>query len=90
MPITEITIPASIKELGSYALANTTSLSNIILPINLEKIGNNVFDSSAITKLVIPFNVLDIGVNTFARSKLRKIKIEAISSETKIDLPEDS
>ena len=90
MSITEITIPTSVKELGNYAFANMTSLSNIILPIKLEKIGNNAFDGSAITKLVIPFNVLDIGVNAFARSKLRKIKINAISSETKVDLPEDS
>lgn len=90
MPLVEATLPISIKTIGKEAFAFTTNLTNIVLPVNLEVIGQSAFERSGLVKLVVPFNVIDIQARAFARSTLRKVKIEPVSSITKIDLPDNA
>lgn len=90
MPLVGVTLPNSIKTIGKEAFAFTTNLTNISLPENLEVIGQSAFERSGLVKLIIPFNVTDIQARAFARSSLRKVKIEPVSSITKIDLPDNA
>ena len=90
MPLTKVTLPNSIKTIGKEAFAFTTNLIDIVLPANLEVIGQSAFEGSCLIKLIIPFNVTDIQARAFARSSLRKAKLEPTSSITKIDLPDNA
>ena len=90
MPLTKVTLPNSIKTIGKEAFAFTTNLIDIVLPANLEVIGQSAFERSGLVKLIVPFNVTDIQARAFARSALRKVKIEPVSSITKIDLPDNA
>ena len=90
MPLVDVTLPSSIKIIGKEAFAFTTNLANILLPVNLEVIGQSAFERSGLVKLIVPFNVTDIQARAFARSALRKVKIEPVSSITKIDIPDNA
>ena len=90
MPLVNVTMPATIKIIGKEAFAFTINLSSIDLPTNLEVIGQSAFEKSGLVMLVVPFNVTDIQAKAFARSALRKVKLEPVSSLTKIDIPDSS
>jgi hypothetical protein len=61
------------------------------LPPNLEVIGEQAFDSCQnLKKVTIPASVIDIRPKVFAGcTGLTYVNIKALSSETKIDLPEN-
>lgn len=60
--ITNTSIPAS-------AFENKTTLLEIILPTNLQSIGNSAFEACPISTLVLPNSVTSIGQNAFCGCK---------------------
>ncbi len=52
--ITAITLPQSVKYIGTYAFRRCSALTQITLPDNLKEIGNNAFAYSGLTSVVIP------------------------------------
>ena len=70
-------LPAGIKTIGNYAFAKCTAFEEITLPISLEKIGNNAFDSTAITTITIPSSVNEIAAGAFTNcNKLTAINVD--------------
>lgn len=47
LPISSITIPSSVKEIGNYAFEHCQNLSNINLPSSIKSIGFKAFDYTA-------------------------------------------
>lgn len=70
--LVSVTLPASLKKLGSGAFFNCRNLEEITLPKNLEYIGKNAFRGTKITKLIIPAKVsyIDSFVEGFTLKEL--------------------
>lgn len=62
--LSRVSLPATLKAIGSRAFENCSSLSEIELPNGLEELGSNVFKGSQVTKLLLPDTVVEL--NTFA------------------------
>ncbi|WP_455586201.1 leucine-rich repeat domain-containing protein [Bacteroides sp.] len=81
VPITEITLPSSLKTIGNSCF-NQTKLATVNLPEGLRKIGNNAFDNvSTLSSITIPESVEFIGYGAFSYCKgLWKITYNAIDA----------
>lgn len=63
--LTEINIPANIKTIGNYALANT-GITEFELPETVTKLGTfGFYNCSKLTKVVIPSTISTVPGNTF-------------------------
>ena len=67
--VTKITIPSTVKTIGSGAFCNT-GLSAVSLPSGLTKIESSAFNGSKLTTVTIPAGVTSIGSNAFANCSL--------------------
>jgi hypothetical protein len=90
--VKEVTLPSTLREIGTLAFNNAVSLTKIQLPESLEVIGEQAFEyCSGLSKLVIPAKVTDIKNLAFANCKgLTTVNIKARSSSTKIEDPANS
>ena len=73
--LTEITIPESVTNIGSYAFSWCRSLENIEIPSSVMSIEERAFDNSGLTKITIPESVTNIGSYAFAFSALKDVVI---------------
>jgi uncharacterized repeat protein (TIGR02543 family) len=65
--IKEVEIIGEIKSIGSYAIADCSELTSVIIPNSVERIGDHAFyNCSALTSIAIPDSVTSIGVEAFA------------------------
>ena len=60
-----VTIPSSVKNIGTYAFSGCTNLTEVILPDGLENIGYAAFMSSGIKEITVPKSVKNIGQDAF-------------------------
>ena len=83
---TRLTIPKSVKEIGSYVFWNYKSLKNIFIPNSVIKIGNGTFTGcEKLKNITIPKSVKEIGNNAFKDcKKLEKITFAEESQLEKI------
>ncbi|MCH4165016.1 MAG: leucine-rich repeat protein [Lentilactobacillus diolivorans] len=65
----------TVTELGESALVNQGSLTGVVLPKNLTRIGADAFASTGITNIVLPDSVTTIGDRAFEYSKLTSLVI---------------
>ena len=90
--VKSVTLPATLKKLGTLVFHNAVDLTDIKLPAGLEEIGADAFNTcTSLRKLVIPASVTDIKSNAFAGcTGLTEVNIKALSSITKITVPKSS
>ncbi|MGN1420531.1 MAG: leucine-rich repeat domain-containing protein [Eubacterium sp.] len=70
-------MPDSVVEIPENCFAGNKFLKSIDLSDNLNKIGNNAFNSSSLTQITIPSSVSDIGISAFENcSKLENVKFD--------------
>lgn len=87
--IAEITIPSSIKSLGSGVFADCTSLKMVTFPSNatseFKAINSSTFKNTALTSIVIPDYIVSISSNAFENcTHLNSISFGADSKLTTI------
>ena len=68
---TKITLPKSIKTIGTYAFAETQQVKEIKLPSGVKTIEEAAFLSSSITKMVLPSSVTKVGRKAFSGSNVK-------------------
>ena len=76
--ITKITIEEGVKEIGATAFKGCSSLTELIFPKSMEKVGNKAFENSGIEKLIVQ----DAYVLKFAEGALEgadKLKVLSIT-----------
>lgn len=79
--INSITLPSTLRILGSGCLANAV-FSSIELPDALEKIGDGALSNcSKLRRITIPKNVTSIGGEAFSESALVRVYYNAIDAE---------
>ena len=64
--LSEVTLPSSVKTIGSHAFYYSNNLSTINLPEGLTAIGTYAFDHSALREVTIPETLTDIGEDAFS------------------------
>ena len=78
--ITEITIPASIINIGDNAFYNT-SLKNLVIPDGVQTIGAQAFYGTQLTNVSIPASVMSIGENAFNTSTTTNVTLNKKANE---------
>ena len=62
----EITLPATLKEMGDGAFLGCSRLREIVIPSSVEKFGNIMFGFCAeLSKVTLPAGITDLGILTF-------------------------
>lgn len=75
-PLSEITLPNSVTNMGDRVFEDCWWLENITLPNGLTSIGDRVFCSCSLLKnIVIPDGVTNIGNSAFANCALKSLSI---------------
>lgn len=74
-PLTSLTIPDGVTELGSYAFTYCTNFSEIIIPYGVTHIGFGTFSNCSITSITIPDSVTIIDAVAFSDSGITSITI---------------
>ena len=75
-PITSITIPNSVTNIGKLAFYNCESLTLVVIPNSVTSIGESAFDGcKGLTSVTIPNSVTSIGDRAFAYSGLTFVTI---------------
>lgn len=74
---TEITLPSTLTEIGSYAFINCTQLKSIDIPSTVTSIGNHAFyGCTALSSVNLPESITTIPLNCFTDCKsLRNINL---------------
>ena len=73
--IQKVKFSYGITELGNWLFAACRNLENIVLPRNLERIGDLTFNRTAITSIEFPASLTTIGTGAFTASRLEKVYI---------------
>lgn len=73
--IESITIPSTVKTIGTHAFLYNKKLKKLILNEGLETIGNLAFEDTRITSVEFPKTLKSIGSDAFAYSRLESIDI---------------
>lgn len=68
----EITLPSTLKRIEKGVFASCIKLKQLILPENLEEVGEKAFYASGLEELRIPEGVREIGAEAFAYCKSLK------------------
>ena len=83
--IQTVSLPSTIKSIGSYAFYGCSILSQVTFPDSLEKIGGYAFSETSILKITIPASVNFIGAYAFYGSILSSAKFEETSGWNGLD-----
>ncbi len=75
--IQKVKLSNGITALGNWLFAACRNLENIVLPRNLERIGDLTFNRTAITSIEFPASLTTIGTGAFTASRLEKVYIPA-------------
>lgn len=75
--IQKVKLSSGITALGNWLFAACRNLKNIVLPRNLERIGDLTFNRTAIKSIEFPASLTTIGVGAFTASKLENVYIPA-------------
>ena len=75
--IQKVKLSNGITALGNWLFAACRNLDNIVLPRNLERIGDLTFNRTAITSIEFPASLTTIGTGAFTASRLEKVYIPA-------------
>ena len=68
--MTSVTIPSTVRKIGSYAFYNCSGLKNVTIPNNVNNIGESAFAwCSGLTNLTIPDGVKEIHAYAFESCK---------------------
>ncbi len=73
--LTSITIPHSVKSIGSYAFANNKLISVFIPGSSVTSIGDYAFANNKLTTLYIHDSVISIGDGAYSRNPLTTVRI---------------
>ncbi len=75
--IQKVKLSSGITALGNWLFAACFNLQSIVLPRNLERIGDLTFNRTAIKSIEFPASLTTIGVGAFTASKLENVYIPA-------------
>lgn len=64
-PVSSITFPATVTEIGDYIFSNTTSLKSVVLPAGLKEVPYGMFARSRIESVAMPDGLTKIGGDAF-------------------------
>ena len=64
-----LTLPSTLKKIGSYAMSGCIALTDIKLPEGLEAIDEGVFAESGLKNIAIPETAVTIGASLFSECK---------------------
>ncbi|MDE5592617.1 MAG: leucine-rich repeat domain-containing protein, partial [Clostridiales bacterium] len=78
--IASISIPNTIKTIGSRACMGDYLLTSVTLPSGLKEIADNAFNGTAITSIELPDGVTRIGVGAFEDSKLQSVTLPSATA----------
>ena len=85
--LTGIDIPSTVIEIGNYTFNNVSGLSSIVLPANLQTLGDGCFYNCRFTSVTIPSNVQSIRQFAFWECyNLQTVTVEAFTPP-QIDSP---
>ena len=73
----KVKLSSGITALGNWLFAACFNLQSIVLPRNLERIGDLTFNRTAIKSIEFPASLTTIGVGAFTASKLENVYIPA-------------
>lgn len=75
-------VPDGVETIGTYAMAGTKDLGQVLLPNTIKNIEDYSFSGSSVCDtIILPENVISIGLNAFAESNIENI---IVSEENKI------
>ncbi len=77
----KVTLPSTLKEIGSDAFYYCKSLTELTLPEGLEIIGGRAFRKSAISKINIPEGVKEIGHDAFSHCPVTELHLPSTVEE---------
>lgn len=76
--LTEITLPATVNNIGVSAFAKCTNLTKVNVPDAVTAVGDSAFQETAITEITLPTTLITLGENVFAKcEKLVKVTLPA-------------
>lgn len=74
VPLTQVTLPSTLKEIGRYAFFET-KITSISLPNGLETIGECAFNATGLRSVTFPYSLQSIGDYAFANTPLVNVDI---------------
>lgn len=74
VPLTQVTLPSTLKEIGRYAFFET-KITSISLPNGLETIGEYAFNTTGLRSVTFPYSLQSIGDYAFANTPLVNVDI---------------
>lgn len=81
--VTSVSLPSTLKGIGSYAFESARSLSSITLPEGLEYIGEHAFDGAKLSSITIPSTVASIGEGAFSCENMVRVNWNAVDAIAK-------
>jgi hypothetical protein len=78
--VTSVSLPSTLKSIGSYAFESARSLSSITLPEGLEYIGEHAFDGAKLSSITIPSTVASIGEGAFSCENMVRVNWNAVDA----------
>ena len=78
--VTSVSLPSTLKGIGSYTFNSARSLSSITLPEGLEYIGEHAFDGAKLSSITIPSTVASIGEGAFSCENMVRVNWNAVDA----------